>query len=133
MIRRPPRSTRTDTLFPYTTLFRSAQGAFRHHLCQTERPADGRYLHHRSQPGYLDPVPVGPGGGDVETDCGAARRRPLSRRRLTRRACAPSSGSRSEEHTSELQSLMRNSYAVFCLNKKTTTRYKKPKRMNHSK
>src|SRR3546814_4529840 len=82
MIRRPPRSTRTDTLFPYTTLFRSVpvQGNraslirlphARPRLCQYRRPADGRG--HRL---------------------------------------------RSEEHTSELQSLMRISYAVFCLKKK---------------
>src|SRR3546814_20197388 len=77
MIRRPPRSTRTDTLFPYTTLFRSL-------------PADGILV-----------------GDCIET-----------MRRRRRRRC-PASG-RSEEHTSELQSLMRNSYAVFCLKKKNT-------------
>src|SRR3546814_4635880 len=74
MIRRPPRSTRTDTLFPYTTLFRS-RGVRRD-------------------------------GGD-ETDCQGQRARPSSGR-----------AARSEEHTSELQSLMRISYAVFCLKKK---------------
>src|SRR3546814_14451172 len=72
MIRRPPRSTRTDTLFPYTTLFRSPQF----------RNATG-------------------------SECGGAR---YIRCRALRR---------SEEHTSELQSLMRISYAVFCLKKKT--------------
>src|SRR3546814_10384615 len=83
MIRRPPRSTRTDTLFPYTTLFRSA----------------------------------------------VAARRPVERRRARRNACAAAAAEgpagrpalpapRSEEHTSELQSLMRISYAVFCLKKK---------------
>src|SRR3546814_10628417 len=77
MIRRPPRSTRTDTLFPYTTLFRST------------RPCRGR---------------TGPG------------------RQRVRHAAA-----RSEEHTSELQSLMRISYAVFCLKKKTNHIYKKKK------
>src|SRR3546814_5352126 len=81
MIRRPPRSTRTDTLFPYTTLFRSgARGR-----------AAGR-----------DPVAAE----------GAVQRR--RRLRLDRRT----QGARSEEHTSELQSLMRISYAVFCLKKK---------------
>src|SRR3546814_9299885 len=80
MIRRPPRSTRTDTLFPYTTLFRSrAQG-------QGKRPAGGG----GQRPGRLR----GGGGGG---------------------------SGRSEEHTSELQSLMRISYAVFCLKKKTNT------------
>src|SRR3546814_4065144 len=83
MRRRPPRSTRTDTLFPYTTLFRSMD---RQHLCG-----------HRQ-------------GGD---DSG----HPLhpDRRRLD---------DRSEEHTSELQSLMRLSYAVFCLKKKKTSKHK---------
>src|SRR3546814_3421017 len=71
MIRRPPRSTRTDTLFPYTTLFRSVVGG---HLHVGRRLAD------------------------------AGRRQDALR---------------SEEHTSELQSLMRISYAVFCLKKKT--------------
>src|SRR3546814_1139709 len=78
MIRRPPRSTRTDTLFPYTTLFRS--------LC-TGLPDIGAYreIGHRNGPGRT-----------LHTD------------------------HRSEEHTSELQSLMRISYAVFCLKKKKT-------------
>src|SRR3546814_18114532 len=85
MIRRPPRSTRTDTLFPYTTLFRSdptcsgRTGTF----CR-----NGRACQAHSEPdlGYNRP--------------------------------AGKSRSRSEEHTSELQSLMRISYAVFCLKKK---------------
>src|SRR3546814_7574704 len=92
MIRRPPRSTRTDTLFPYTTPFRS--------------PARE--------------LPAGSGAGrSVRHDAGAwlgaiARLGPESQ--------APSSSylpARSEEHTSELQSLMRISYAVFCLTTKT--------------
>src|SRR3546814_5012253 len=78
MIRRPPRSTRTDTLFPYTTLFRS--------LLPAHRQAAG-------QAALRDRRAV---------PSGAARR-----------------SRRSEEHTSELQSLMRISYAVFCLKKKT--------------
>src|SRR3546814_2834026 len=78
MIRRPPRSTRTDTLFPYTTLFRSLASV------------------------SADPCRVWRSHGD--RDCRA--RRTLS------------AHSRSEEHTSELQSLMRISYAVFCLKKK---------------
>src|SRR3546814_5494269 len=102
MIRRPPRSTRTDTLFPYTTLFRS------------------------------QPVPTAAIGS------GTARRyheHDLGRHRPARgpntRPCAPDRSrrrrfgcegdrrtARSEEHTSELQSLMRTSYAVFCLKKK---------------
>src|SRR3546814_10250199 len=75
MIRRPPRSTRTDTLFPYTTLFRSSA-----------------------------------------TRCARSRRKPRRSSRAARlHRAAPC---RSEEHTSELQSLMRISYAVFCLKKK---------------
>src|SRR3546814_5590871 len=86
MIRRPPRSTRTDTLFPYTTLFRSRP-------CPERRPAPWR---RRSRPS----------GSDRESPGAQAWR------------SAPSNHFRSEEHTSELQSLMRISYAVFCLKKK---------------
>src|SRR3546814_14410323 len=84
MIRRPPRSTRTDTLFPYTTLFRSHDRQGRPHLSRHSLPRRFPRARHAHQ--------------------GA-------RRRMVR-------GSRSEEHTSELQSLMRISYAVFCLKKK---------------
>src|SRR3546814_1219692 len=98
MIRRPPRSTRTDTLFPYTTLFRSAAGAL---------PAAGR-AEHRSHHRSRGPDPLG-----------------APHRGLAPAGVVPPAGredgarGRSEEHTSELQSLMRISYAVFCL-KKTT-------------
>src|SRR3546814_4636543 len=85
MIRRPPRSTRTDTLFPYTTLFRSGRDERLSGLDQDESDCGGVT------------VPV-----QIRTE-------------------PPSS--RSEEHTSELQSLMRISYAVFCLKKKTITIY----------
>src|SRR3546814_7309963 len=81
MIRRPPRSTRTDTLFPYTTLFRSGVG--------TESADCGRL--------------AGAGGRGEQP--------------LRARAPDPAGSGRSEEHTSELQSLMRISYAVFCLKK----------------
>src|SRR3546814_6836287 len=95
MILRPPRSTRTDTLFPYTTLFRSP-GA--HPLSQLQL--------HRHQPPDRHQL-----------------RLPRSEDPLLM-ALAKSTGEdaleRSEEHTSELQSLMRISYAVFCLKKKTT-------------
>src|SRR3546814_20481117 len=90
MIRRPPRSTRTDTLFPYTTLFRSAPGS----------------PHRRRR---ADPVPPRPWRGAP-----SGSRFSVS--------TADSAEPRSEEHTSELQSLMRNSYAVFCLKKKKTRR-----------
>src|SRR3546814_6401569 len=88
MIRRPPRSTRTDTLFPYTTLFRSA-GA---DVDAGDGSANG------DEGG--DPGGGGDDGdGDADGDAGG-------------------DADRSEEHTSELQSLMRISYAVFCLKKK---------------
>src|SRR3546814_10990501 len=83
MIRRPPRSTRTDTLFPYTTLFRSGL--------------------------TFDAILI---------DAPCSGMGTLGRK--------PEQGARSEEHTSELQSLMRISYAVFCLKKK-----KEPPRLNH--
>src|SRR3546814_2532947 len=102
MIRRPPRSTRTDTLFPYTTLFRSmlppAVGASR---------AEQLFAARRARvPSVRRPLlrvdhPLLPGVGGAGE--GAA-------------------GVRSEEHTSELQSLMRISYAVFCLKKNTRQR-----------
>src|SRR3546814_5303035 len=101
MIRRQPRSTRTDTLFPYTTLFRSCPSAWRLPLCRQT--------------------------------CQRVQRRALPRRRFQLGSSCPSCPLdlgravlpdrytlRSEEHTSELQSLMRISYAVFCLKKKKT-------------
>src|SRR3546814_5549195 len=98
MIRRPPRSTRTDTLFPYTTLFRSRLGGL------VEKGRRGGDLHAENAAGavgrwlysYINM-------GNIAT---AISRRPAALR--------------SEEHTSELQSLMRISYAVFCLKKKKT-------------
>src|SRR3546814_6714420 len=98
MIRRPPRSTRTDTLFPYTTLFRSAW-------------CSGRRNRHRRRGSARSEL----------TDRGSAVRFLPHRRRLRERNSLYPSTVRSEEHTSELQSLMRISYAVFCLKKKTKT------------
>src|SRR3546814_4463498 len=100
MIRRPPRSTRTDTRFPYTTLFRSAVHQRRE---LGDRRADAA---HRRQPAGR-----GREVGARHPQLGLARIRPA--RRLL-------AAQRSEEHTSELQSLMRSSYAVFCLKKKKT-------------
>src|SRR3546814_5521622 len=97
MIRRPPRSTRTDTLFPCTTLFRS-RGLARH------RWRYGRISALRT------PDPAG------KRQCPGNPSLRLSVR-------MPSRFPRSEEHTSELQSLMRISYAVFCLKKKKDTLY----------
>src|SRR3546814_5550063 len=93
MIRRPPRSTRTDTLFPYTTLFRS--------LCEA-RSVHFWHSHYITLSRSKD------GGGFI----GNGRKEQFVGIRI------PST--RSEEHTSELQSLMRISYAVFCLKKKNT-------------
>src|SRR3546814_1713335 len=99
MIRRPPRSTRTDTLFPYTTLFRSPL----HHRAQQAQMINRLYF-------QLDETW---GSGHWQLDYNTVR--PHSRLGgLTPAEIA----ARSEEHTSELQSLMRISYAVFCLKKK---------------
>src|SRR3546814_10722841 len=98
MIRRPPRSTRTDTLFPYTTLFRS----LRHGHCEAQVVADGSL----ARGGCMEPRRFGV-DGVVEGDHTVLPAGDLR--------C---SVHRSEEHTSELQSLMRISYAVFCLKKK---------------
>src|SRR3546814_7708208 len=97
MIRRPPRSTRTDTLLPYTTLFRSTR------LVRSR----GRACPGRSGPARRSRTVV---GIDERRD-GQVASRGLGRDRQV-------GGGRSEEHTSELQSLMRISYAVFCLKKK---------------
>src|SRR3546814_12772348 len=104
MIRRPPRTTRTDTLVPYTPLFRSAERGRRacHHRCRAggcPYPARGfSHAHHIA-----------------------------GRYRIVTSGTSALPGRRSEEHTSELQSLMRISYAVFCLKKTknttTTTNY----------
>src|SRR3546814_15686892 len=103
MIRRPPRSTRTDTLFPYTTLFRSlSAGDFRRVvvIAGTEQRIDAAAL-------LLE------AGQMFVLQRFAARQADLHRIDLG------AVDDRSEEHTSELQSLMRISYAVFCLKKKT--------------
>src|SRR3546814_4779216 len=105
MIRRPPRSTRTDTLFPYTTLFRS----HRPHLRHGEE-------HHHLQPGAHEHAAARGEGHRVRD---LPRRHPDQRLGLPARDQPGQETARSEEHTSELQSLMRTSYAVFCLKKKT--------------
>src|SRR3546814_3286247 len=101
MIRRPPRSTRTDTLFPYTTLFRSARLSW------------SRCRKHGS--------PVGSELAKDRNSCGRTLFSRIYGRGLVQRRMRwrnPTGTIRSEEHTSELQSLMRISYAVFCLKKK---------------
>src|SRR3546814_4410946 len=97
MIRRPPRSTRTDTLFPYTTLFRSYVSCSHLRMTEVSRP-----------PEYASAI---------------LRREELCllmvvRQTESRAGLWMGEFERSEEHTSELQSLMRISYAVFCLKKK---------------
>src|SRR3546814_5526798 len=102
MIRRPPRSTRTDTLFPYTTLFRSAI-----------RAAEPRHERRLWPPPWKNKT-----GGALGSPKASAA------------SSSPSPGSRtvrSEEHTSELQSLMRISYAVFCLKKKKKHKHTRTK------
>src|SRR3546814_4195975 len=107
MIRRPPESTRTDTLFPYTTLFRSNE--------RRTRSANGKT---RLRPIHQQSVLLGlqqPRHEDAAIIAIAHRRHgnPDSQPRPE-----PIDPLRSEEHTSELQSLMRTSYALLCLNKK---------------
>src|SRR3546814_12096965 len=100
MIRRPPRSTRTDTLFPYTTLFRSFEqcaGFLR--VSGGDNPLDASAVHPEAYPVVER----------IIAQCGREVRNIIG------------DSGRSEEHTSELQSLMRISYAVFCLKKKHTT------------
>src|SRR3546814_7996107 len=95
MIRLPPRSTLTDTLFPYTTLFRSI----------ALRPSGHRDFRKNRR----NRAPIIPSVDRTSAGCQDWQRRPTAARRVS---------VRSEEHTSELQSLMRISYAVFCLKKK---------------
>src|SRR3546814_1910173 len=118
MSRRPPRPTRTDTLFPYTTPFRSP--------ADPPTPADGALRHHRRRTLPRDPAPR-PAPWHYRDRHGSRRARPCQARSRQRRAARhraryPEQDPRSEEHTSELQSLMRISYAVFCLKKKKHTR-----------
>src|SRR3546814_5399787 len=114
MIRRPPRSTRTDTLFPYTTLFRSVgRGVALEYFARRREGAKRLRL---------------PRSCFLFQRCGRSRL-------LKNYFCRPESASsrlrvkqlaRSEEHTSELQSLMRISYAVFCLKKKKNNALERP-------
>src|SRR3546814_7258284 len=133
MIRRPPRSTRTDTLFPYTTLFRSQDDAILINQGKTFRrvdlelppsgpvtlcirvPSAGRYslsvLHDRNRNLKWDKFSDGLGfGGNPKLGWSKPKA-------VSASVSAGATPTRSEEHTSELQSLMRNSYAVFCLKK----------------
>src|SRR3546814_2489747 len=144
MIRRPPRSTRTDTLFPYTTLVRSTvvpripgdawRPGRRHRRAARGAVAGESWLSPRRDPPFGDsrrvsdvrprpqavrrhavPVHEPLDGAQLRNHGAGRRRRPHTRE--PRR-------SRSEEHTSELQSLLRISYAVFCLKKKRNKKHK---------
>src|SRR3546814_6336878 len=112
MIRRPPRSTRTDTLFPYTTLFRSLDGE----EAEDVEPLLRRQLNSRSQRRRLGVECTTHQVILLEAIGGA-------------NALKMNINVRSEEHTSELQSLMRISYAVFCLKKKKTEMKKKVQKL----
>src|SRR3546814_1067914 len=119
MIRRPPRSTRTDTLFPYTTLFRSPPSFVPSACCLRAQPID-----------LQEALVLRRVSAMRET----GGRQPMRKTHILTLSCEDRPGlvadvagflasngcNRSEEHTSELQSLMRISYAVFCLKKKKT-------------
>src|SRR3546814_6522223 len=132
MIRRPPRSTRTDTLFPYTTLFRAPRSSSR---CAADRPAwesrgkTAPQCRTSAAPDRLVDQPVERAectgkAGDRSARIGAGRHqcRQMDRGRAVVAAQQPDLERfelhRTEEHPSELQSIMRNQYAVFCLQKK---------------
>src|SRR3546814_10681810 len=115
MLRRPPRATRTDTLFPYTTLFRSDPA---------DRADDVRGFVHDDDGGgakagakRLQPVEI----HRRVHDLGGGHQRHRRSAGDDRKQIVPAAANRSEEHTSELQSLMRISYAVLCLKKKKKT------------
>src|SRR3546814_1039716 len=120
MIRRPPRSTRTDTLFPYTTLFRSPRACgsgFSRELSGNRRSRrhdhrDRLHLPHPPRRTHLV-------GHDQSQRAGLVVQRLAVAAVDEERSAVAEGGIRSEEHTSELQSLMRISYAVFCLKKKS--------------
>src|SRR3546814_18625481 len=107
MIRRPPRSTRTDTLFPYTTLFRSVDQQALRILDQEIRDADSALANAKRELVTI------------------MAKHKLSTDRVSEYNAKIQDLERSEEHTSELQSLMRISYAVFCLKKKKFNYIKK--------
>src|SRR3546814_13983007 len=121
MQRRPRRSTRTDTLLPYTTLFRSQRAADRLACRPVRHGALVPDLYRRLRPVFLsvrrvaharraDPVPGVAGAGGRAADAAVAD--------SAASHLSKGKGWRSEEHTSELQSLMRLTYAVFCLKQK---------------
>src|SRR3546814_6907607 len=129
MIRRPPRSTRTDTLFPYTTLFRSLCDRYR--AAESAHAIDRKRLDQRREHGWRGEQDRRFALEDRSSRAGLSCRRRGQADRVAGRndidaghpyapyiAALRPTVFRSEEHTSELQSLMRISYAVFCLKKK---------------
>src|SRR3546814_3445713 len=133
MIRRPPRSTRTDTLFPYTTLFRSVW----RDTAKLRRKRGERLPRHLRKAEPFEQRARDPVLPHLQSGAEQLRRSQLRiQHRPAVRMCRLSTGeglstferrhmrTRSEEHTSELQSLMRISYAVFCLKKKNKDRHK---------
>src|SRR3546814_7360826 len=135
MLGLPPSTTRTHTLVPYTTLFRAQTPAQRDENGDADqrkdeqRPgeADDRQYEEGRDRGADDGAE--PEGGRYERQClrallGVGARGDIGLHRGRRGRAQPAVKARSEEHTSELQSLMRISYAVFCLKKKNTTAHK---------
>src|SRR3546814_1686224 len=119
MIRLPPRSTRTDTLFPYTTLFRSKE-----ELSFDKLRTNGAFESHRNDPTQ----------SPHQRQDGPQSRSDLQGTRHPGRRDHRQDEGRSEEHTSELQSLMRISYAVFCLKKqKQLTKHTRHIQSNHKR
>src|SRR3546814_10288039 len=114
MIRRQPRSTRTDTLFPYTTLFRSGTRQCR----AVPRERSGKLCQRTGDRGRWRPHQLASGDAPVARPDLALIDRSSWHMDSTPRGSTAFPPFRSEEHTSELQSLMRISYAVFCLKKK---------------
>src|SRR3546814_4021161 len=120
MIRRPPRSTRTDTLFPYTTLFRSnAGGGAMNENSETVEITNQRGLHARASAKFVTFVSRLPETVSVEDEKGGSRVNGTSIMGLMMLGAAKGDSitihtKRTEEHTSELQTLMHNSYAVLC-------------------
>src|SRR3546814_2143112 len=117
MLRRPPRSTRTDTLFPYTTLFRSPISHLARHQESLRRNGRNRRLFNGVGGVGGSCKSFGPVPDPSRRKCHGRDSIPGPGRYATRSG-GNSGAHRSEEHTSELQSLMRISYAVFCLKKK---------------
>src|SRR3546814_3364180 len=114
MIRRPPRSTRTDTLFPYTTLFRAERAMNAMAPMQLIGEHDGMKFYWAAPGQFTKPgVHYWDGRQNVHLVPNASEEAQRLRALI-----------RSEEHTSELQSLMRSSYAVFCLKKKKNSIHK---------